>query len=179
MHDTYVKEDDQNLLKFRQELFFTGDINEVLEDADYVFMCTAHKNYIEEINNLLTYTKIIGIMDGCNIYNADMFKSSGIAYSGIGRGTGNPEPEFISFVYESFRSMEIGLANELLSLIEFYNENYANDDFNTVDFSDVQRLAKTCSTGCEIANPGVVDVVPEYKGFSSRLAQCAYSGSER
>ena len=45
-------------------------------------------------------------------------------------------------------------------LIEFYNENYALDDFNKVKFTEVQKLAKTCSTGCEIADPVIVDKVP-------------------
>ena len=112
-------------------------------------------------------------MDACNIFNAGMFKSSGKIYSGIGRGTGKPGPEFIDFVLESFRAMEKGLGLELLRLIEFYNKYYAHDDFNKVDFYEVQRLAKTCSTGCEIADPGKVEVVPEYKGFFSRLVRCA------
>jgi len=174
MHDPYVKMDDQNLLRFKQESHITGDINEALRNADYLFICTAHKNYIDEVNKLLTNSKIKGIMDACNIYNFDIFKSSGKLYTGIGRGKGKPEHEFISFVYESFRAMEIGLANELLRLIEFYNGNYVHDEFNKVDFHEVQRLAKTCSTGCEIADPGKVDSVPEYNGFSSRLVHCAY-----
>jgi UDP-N-acetyl-D-mannosaminuronic acid dehydrogenase len=177
MHDPYVISDDQNLLRFKQEPNFSENFNEVLKDAEYIFMCTAHKSYIDEINNLLTYSKIIGVMDACNIYNADMFMSSGILYNGIGRGTGKPEPEFINFVYDSFRAMEKGLGLELLRLIEFYNENYAHDDFNKVDFYEVRSLAKTCCTGCEIANPGKVEVVPEYKGFFSRLVKCAFISS--
>lgn len=171
MHDPYVKEDDQNLLKFRQESFFSKDIHEVLEDADYVFICTAHKDYIKEYSGILSYKSVKGVMDACNIYNAGMFKSKDVSYTGIGRGTEIPEPEFIDFVFESFREMEKGLANELMNLIEFYNENYAHDDFNKVKFSVVQQLALTCSTGCVIADHGVVDVVPEYKGFSSRLVK--------
>jgi hypothetical protein len=103
-----------------------------------------------------------------------MFKSSGKQYNGIGRGSVKPEKEFVRFVYDSFRAMEKGLAFELLKLIEFYNKHYAHDDFNKVDFYEVQRLAKTCSTGCEIADPGRVEVVPEYKGFFSKLVKCAY-----
>lgn len=179
MHDPYVKKDDQNLLKFKQESHFTRDLNEVLKDADYLFICTAHKYYIDNINEILTTKKIKGIMDACNIYNADIFKSSGILYNGIGRGTGKPEPEFINFVYESFRAMEKGLALELLRLIEFYNENFVHDDFNKVDFFEVWRLAKTCCTGCEIADPGKVEFVPEYNEFSSRLVQCAFNSSEK
>jgi hypothetical protein len=173
MHDLYVKNDDQNLRKFDQNSHFTSDLAEALNDAEYVFMCTAHKKYINESNNLLTYKEIKGVMDACNIYDSSMFESSGSLYNGIGRGKDKPEEEFINFVYESFRAMEKGLGLELLRLIEFYNKNYVHDEFNKVDFYEVQRLAKTCSTGCEIADPGKVENVPEYKGFSSRLVKSA------
>lgn len=173
MHDMYVKEDDQNLLKFQQESHFSKDLESTLKNADYVFMCTSHRNYIHELGTLLHYNNIKGVMDACNIYSADMFNSSDIQYNGIGRGTEKPESDFINFTYESFRAMEEGLGFELLKLIEFYNENYAHNEFNKVDFFEVQRLAKTCSTGCEIANPKKVTVVPVYKGFSSRLLQSA------
>jgi UDP-N-acetyl-D-mannosaminuronic acid dehydrogenase len=178
MHDPYVKSNDQNLLSFKQESFFSKDIKGALKDADYVFLCTAHKFYTDNINEILTTKKIKGIMDACNICNADLIKPSGIFYTGIGRGEGKPEPKFIEFVYESFRAMEKGLGNELLGLIEFYNANYAHEDFNKVNFDEVQRLAKTCSTGCEISNPEKVLVVPEYKGFKSRLVQYAFKSSE-
>ncbi len=112
-------------------------------------------------------------MDACNIYNRKQFENKPISYSGIGRGTGEPQKEFINFVYESFRAMEKGLANELQGLINFYNDNYAYDEYNKVKFADVQRLAKTCSTGCEIADPEKVETVPVYKGFSSVLANKA------
>jgi UDP-N-acetyl-D-mannosaminuronic acid dehydrogenase len=171
MHDPYVRKDDQNLLKFGQDSNFTSDLNEALTEADYVFMCVAHKKYVEESNKLLSNDKIKGVMDACNIYNAGMFATSGILYNGIGRGTENPQSEFIDFVYKSFKVMEKGLGLELLKLIEFYNNNYAHDDYNKVDFYEVQRLARTCSTGCEIANPEVIDFVPVYKGFSSRLVR--------
>lgn len=177
MHDPYVKTDDQNLLRFRQDSYFTKDLNTALQTADYVFICTAHKSYIDEFEKIVSFENIKGLMDACNIYSAIQFENSNIKYCGIGRGLKLPDTEFVSFVYESFRAMEKGLANELLGLIEFYNANYVHDDFNKVDFYEVQRLAKTCSTGCEIANPGRVDEVLEFEGFSSRLVQCAYNYS--
>ena len=69
--------------------------------------------------------------------------------------------------------MEKGLGHELLGLINFYNTNYAYDEYNKVKFADVQRLAKTCSTGCEIADADPIGSVPEYNGFSSSLARIA------
>jgi uncharacterized lipoprotein YehR (DUF1307 family) len=178
MHDPYVKKDDQNLLRFNQDIHFTSDLDEALQDADYVFMCTAHKNYIEKFEKIASFNGIKGLMDACNIYSAKQFSDSKIDYAGIGRGALKPDNKLIDFVFESFRVMERGLANELAGLIDFYNSNYAFDDFNKVKFSEVQKLAKTCSTGCEIAEPGKVVSIPEYRGFSSRLVKCAYSGSE-
>ncbi|MGC1392162.1 MAG: nucleotide sugar dehydrogenase [Bacteroidales bacterium] len=172
MHDPFVKYDDQNLLKFKQESFFTRDIDEVLDNTDFVIMCTAHRNYIEDSGKVLFSANVKGVMDACNIYSAKMFEKVGIKYFGIGRGINKPEPDFIDFVLESFKKMERGLGLELSNLIKFYNDHYVSDNFNMVTFSEVQKLAKSCSTGCEIANPEKITDVPGYKGFSSKLVQC-------
>ena len=174
MHDPFVKNDDQNILRFNQQSHLTRDVDEALHNAEYVFMCTAHKLYTDVFEQILSKKEIIGLMDACNIYSAKSFKGHRIKYAGIGRGTKQPDDEFISFVYDSFRAMEKGLADELAGLIDFYNSNYAFDEYNKVKFSEVQKLARTCSTGCEIADPGRVDKAPEYNGFSSRLVRCAY-----
>jgi len=176
MHDPYVKNDDQNLLRYQQQDFFTQDIEKALQDIDYIFMCTSHKKYIDYAPDIINSGKSIkGIVDACNIYQAQMFESSQIKYIGIGRGKEAPGDAFISFVFNSFTAMEKGLSNELSNLIDFYNSNYAFDEFNKVKFLDVQRLAHTCSTGCEIVNKGTVDKVPEFHGFYSELAKNAIS----
>jgi UDP-N-acetyl-D-mannosaminuronic acid dehydrogenase len=173
MHDPYVKHDDQNLLKYNQQDHCTNDINEALDGADYIIMGTAHKEYIDNFDLITSKKNILGIMDACNIYNSKQFENKPIKYAGIGRGTTEPTKEFIEFVYHSFRNMERGLGHELLGLINFYNENYAYDEYNKVKFADVQRLAKTCSTGCEIADPDPIDSTPSYEGFTSILVQKA------
>jgi len=173
MHDPYVKADDQNLLKYNQQDHCTQDIDKALEAADVVFMCTAHKEYIDKFDTITSYKNIQGIMDACNIYHSNEFNGKTIKYAGIGRGTSEPEATFVDFVYQSFITMERGLAHELLGLINFYNANYAYDEYNKVKFSEVQRLAKTCSTGCEIADADAIANVPQYNGFSSILAQKA------
>jgi UDP-N-acetyl-D-mannosaminuronic acid dehydrogenase len=175
MHDPYVKADDQNLEKYQQQNNYTLDLNEALKDADYVFMCNSHKEYIDKIDPIVKTPKALkGVIDACNIYDSEYFRLIGIPYSGIGRGTGEPTNEFVSFVFESFQSMENGLAVELNNLISFYNSNYAFDEFNKVDFKVVQKLAKTCSTGCEIADAIPVVTVPSYEGFTSRLVELAF-----
>lgn len=173
MHDPHVKPDDQNLEKFDQQSHFVRDINKALESADYLFLCTAHKEYIDSFQTIVSNKDIKGVFDACNIYHQKQFSGKEIRYSGIGRGTDEPGKDFVDFVYKSFRTVERGLANELLQLISFYNENYVYNEYNKVKFEDVQRLAKTCSTGCEIADHGKIENIPAYKGFSTFLAQKA------
>jgi hypothetical protein len=176
MHDPYVKADDQNLEKYHQENNYTLDLNEALKDADYIIMCNSHKEYIDNLETIIKAPKALkGVVDACNIYDSEYFRKLGIPYTGIGRGTDEPTNDFISFVFDSFQSMENGLAVELNNLIKFYNSNYAFDEFNKVDFKDVQKLAKTCSTGCEIADAISVGVLQSYQGFSSRLVELAFT----
>ena len=174
MHDPYVKSDDQNLLKYNQQNNFTQDINKALEGTDYIFMCSAHKEYIDNFEKIASGISIRGVVDACNIYKRKQFENKSIKYTGVGRGMEEPSKDFVDFVYKSFQAMEKGLAIELLNLINFYNTNYAYDDYNKVKFADVQRLAKTCSTGCEIADVDKIEAVPVYNGFSSSLVQKAF-----
>jgi len=178
MHDPYVKNDDQNLLRFDQQDHLTHDLNKALEFADYVFICSAHKEYIDHFETITSQKNIKGIMDASNIYHRKMFAQTPERYAGIGKGTEEPTADFVDFVYESFRAMEKGLSHELLGLINFYNKNYAFDEYNKVKFEDVQRLAKTCSTGCEIADPDLIESIPVYNDFSSILAKKGFSNSK-
>jgi UDP-N-acetyl-D-mannosaminuronic acid dehydrogenase len=175
MHDPYVKYDDQNILKYNQQSYLTQDLNKALKDAEIIILGTAHKEYLDKIDQIISGEKLKGVMDACNIYTHKAFKDSGVKYAGIGRGMNLPEKRFIEFVYQSFRTMETGLANELNNLILFYNKNYAFDEYNKVKFADVQALAKTCSTGCEIADPGKIERVPKYQDFSTQLAEIAFT----
>ena len=179
MHDPYVKFDDQNVLKYNQQDFVTHDLDKALADAEIIIVGTAHKEYLDKIDLIASASKLSGLMDACNIYKSAYFKNKNIAYAGIGRGAGEPAPEFIGFVMESFRAMEKGLALELNNLINFYNENYAHDEFNKVNFADVQYLARTCSTGCEIANPEKTDTLPVYNGFTPELSKLAFELSQK
>lgn len=178
MHDPYVKFDDQNVLKYNQQDFLTHDLDKTLEDAEIIIVGTAHKEYIDKIDAISSAPNLIGLMDACNIFKHEYFSERNIPYSGIGRGAGEPSDDFVKFVFDSFRAMEKGLAFELNNLIGFYNENYAHDEFNKVKFADVQYLAKTCSTGCEIANPEKTDVLPVYNGFTPDLTKLAYEISK-
>ncbi len=174
LHDPYVKFDDQNILKYNQQNFLTHNLDKALEDAEIIIVGTAHKEYLDKIDIISTAPKLKGLMDACNIYKRSYFVERNISYAGIGRGIEPPVTEFVEFVLESFRAMERGLALELKNLIDFYNSNYAYDEFNKVDFSEVQKLAKTCSTGCEIADPIEIDKLPVFNGFTPSLAKIAF-----
>jgi len=175
IQDPYVKTDDQNLEKFGVSNIFTNDLENAVKNVDYIFMATAHKIYFEEFADLISKAKNIkGILDACNIYQPSQFNDLNIGYAGIGRGKELPSQEFIDFVFESFNLMERGAANEVQAICDFLNENYADSEFNKVDFKDVQKLGASCSTGCEIVNTGVVDSLPEYKRLTFRLVRNAF-----
>lgn len=174
LHDPYVKPEDQKLGQFQLQDYFTRDLAKALQKAKYIFFCTGHRRYAEDLKGIVDLAPVLeGIVDGCNLFQRQEAENLGVSYTGIGRGTGTPSPEFIDFVYRSFRSMETGMANEVQTLAQFLNREYAGDDFNRIDFAEVQRIAGTCVTGCDIADPAPLAEVPEYEGFHSTLAACA------
>jgi UDP-N-acetyl-D-mannosaminuronic acid dehydrogenase len=173
MHDPYVKPDDQNLLRLGLEGHFTRDLDAALAGAEIVIFCTAHHDYMSLPTSVLpSLTGLAGIVDGCNLYQRSEIESR-LPYVGIGRGTGTPDAALEDFAYASFRAMERGVANELVTLIGFLNERYADGAFNRVEFTEVQRIAGTCVTGCAIADPGPIAPAVPYRGFTPRLVQVA------
>jgi UDP-N-acetyl-D-mannosaminuronic acid dehydrogenase len=175
IHDPYVKETDQNLRKYKLENIFTRNIDKAVNEAEYIIVGTAHLMYFEEKTQILDKAPALkGLLDGCNTYQQEDFKHTSLQYCGIGRGTEVPENDFVSFVYDSFRVLETGLANEVKGICDFLNTHYADNDFNRIKFTEVQTLAGSCSTGCVIANIGKIEYIPVYKNFYSQLAQDAF-----
>jgi UDP-N-acetyl-D-mannosaminuronic acid dehydrogenase len=174
LHDPYVKPDDQNLLKYELESHFSNDLEQSIQTADLVFFCTGHKAYIDNKTFFQEHAKkMTGVVDACNLYPAEVWEKSGIGYVGVGRGTQNPEAEFVDFVFRGFTTMEKGLANELKDIIDFLNDRYAQTAFNKIDFEQVQQLAASCSTGCLIADHGPVGSLPLYQGYTPALVKHA------
>jgi len=174
LHDPYVRPDDQNLIKFGLEQLFTNDMEKALFSADYAVFCTAHKLYSEEKRQILRFTpNLRGVFDGCHVFgNIDLCQKS-LTFAGIGKGRSKSPEDFSNFVYRWFLTIEKGFANEIQNLIDFLNKKYVSDDFNRIDFYEVQRLARTCLTGCDIANPGPLDASPAYKKYMPRLVKRA------
>jgi UDP-N-acetyl-D-mannosaminuronic acid dehydrogenase len=176
IHDPYVKPDDQNIRKYKLTNHFTNDIDRTLNEAQYIVTATAHKYYLENLNLLLSKTSgLEGILDACNAYKTSEVTSLGVRYAGIGKGVLSPSSDLTDFVYESFRLMERGIANEVNDLCNFLNKHYAGDQFNRVKFDTVQQLAASCSTGCKIVETGAIEKVPQYKGFRSKLVEKAFT----
>ncbi|MBN1466104.1 nucleotide sugar dehydrogenase [candidate division KSB1 bacterium] len=171
IHDPFVKVTDQNLQKFNLGPHFSNDLLQSLAQAELIILCVAHQFYRDAKEHILRNAPLLrGVVDGCNLFSRSDLGD--IPYIGIGKGKNRPEDALIDAVYNSFRAVERGVANEVLALAHFLNDHYAQDDFNRITFADVQRLASTCGTGCHIADPGAIPPVSE-NDFSSRLVHCA------
>jgi hypothetical protein len=169
LHDPYVHERDQNLAKTKLTSRFTTNLDAALEDADVIFLCTAH-GYYQEHRAAIERAPAAGIVDACNLFDPETLNGMRDRYTGIGRGKNAPSAALVDVAVAGFRAVEMGVANELATLIDYLNERYATDAFNRTSLDEVRRLAATCTTGCDIAKPGVVVALPTVDGFSSRLA---------
>lgn len=174
LHDPYVYPNDQNLRRHGLAELFTRDLASAVQPAEILIFCTAHRAYLEERAALFKAARrATGIFDACNLYRATEFAGGKLGYAGIGRGGQPPDAALVDEVYGGFRAMEVGLANEVKTLIDFLNARYADDEFNRVRFEDVQHIAGTCVTGCRIVDAGPACPPAESSGFRSTLADKA------
>ncbi len=170
IHDPYVYPTDQNLQRTGLADVFTRDLEAAVAPAEVLIMCTAHRVYLEQREAMLAAAKHArGVVDACNLWHAGDVTRRGLGYAGIGRGTAAPDPALVADVLAGFRAVETGVANEVNALVEFLNATYAADDFNRVRFSEVQRIAGTCVTGCAIVAPGKATPPSGASGFRSDL----------
>ena len=169
LHDPYVHERDQNLAKTKLTSRFTTDLDAALAGADVIFLCTAH-GYYQEHRAQIANARAVGIVDACNLFDPHTLNGMRDRYTGIGRGHKAPSQALIDVTVAGFRAVEMGVANELSALIDYLNVRYATDPFNRATLDEVRRLAATCTTGCDIAQPGIVPLLPAVDGFTSRLA---------
>ena len=174
IHDPYVYPTDQNLIRTGLTEVFTRDLGQAVDEAEVIILCTGHRDYLERRAELLDAARhAVGVVDGCNLWSAADVAGRGLGYAGIGRGTIEPTAELIAAVTQGFRAVETGVAHEVDALVRFLNERYAADEFNQVRFTEVQRIAGTCVTGCEIVDPGPVHVPADVGEFASKLVSVA------
>ena len=159
-------------------IHFSRDLDAVLAQAEVIVLCTGHKLYRDRCDAMLdAATQAIGVFDACNLWSAPAVQAHGLRYGGIGRGHAAAPEALVEAVLDGFRAVETGVGNEVAALVTFLNSRYAADSFNAVRFADVQRIAATCVTGCEIASPGPVPSAVGAAGFASRLAAHAAAAS--
>lgn len=174
IHDPFVKKDDQNILRFGFSEILTHDLSEALSNAEYIFVCTAHTEYVDGPETILFFApKARGLFDACNAFPQNEFASFPVPSAGIGKGKQPPSKAFADFVFQSFRAMETGVANEVAMLCDFFNKEYHLDEFNQVHYEKVRELAGTCTTGCDLAIPGLVIPPAMHNGFLPSLVECA------
>ena len=174
IHDPYVYPTDQNLKKTALTEYFTRDLAQALELAEVIILCTGHRDYLERRDELLAAApRARGVVDACNLWHAADLAGRGLGYCGIGRGATLPTAELVTAVTRGFRDVETGVANEVDDLLRFLNERYATDGFNRVRLVDVQRIARTCVTGCAIVDPGPISRPAAGDWFTSRLVSVA------
>jgi UDP-N-acetyl-D-mannosaminuronic acid dehydrogenase len=172
IHDPYVRPDDQNLRRTALAERFTNDLDTAVAEAEVIVFCTAHRDYMEPSPIIARAPRVAIVVDACNLLPRPEERPP-VAYAGIGRGRTAPSTALTEAVLAGFRGVERGVANELDLLIRFLNQSYAATPFEQVSFSEVQRLAATCGTGCRIVDPGPVESAPQVDGFFSRLVSRA------
>jgi UDP-N-acetyl-D-mannosaminuronic acid dehydrogenase len=79
IHDPHVKG--------FNEIEFTNNFNEAINDADAIMIVTAHKQYYEiNLSNLKSVMKHNIIIDGRNVFDAKQCRELGFIYYGVGKG---------------------------------------------------------------------------------------------
>lgn len=172
IHDPYVKLDDQNLRRLDLTAHFTNDLRTATQEAAVLIACTGHVDYLDANAITKMSPQLNGVVDACNLWPRVAFAEN-LRYAGIGRGTNTPSDELVAYATQGFRAVEHGFARELNDTIEFLNSRYAGDPFNKVCYSEVQRLAATCSTGCRLVEPIYTPAPSPPQGFQSTLVELA------
>ena len=174
IQDPYVRLHDANLAKLGLTGLFTNSVEDALRDAAVVFVAAGHGVYRDLPARLSALApRLRVVVDASNLYKAIAFAGSAVRYGGVGRGRHQPSAELVESALAQFRAMERGTANEVAEVADFLNTHYADGVHNEVLFEDVQALARTCATGCDIVDRGVVAMVAADAGFASQLARHA------
>ena len=179
IHDPLVHMGNADLERLNLVNQFTPDLREALAHGSVVFAATGHRSYLSLVARLRDSSGIIGVVDGCNLYHPSEFDGSRVRYTGIGQGRRAPNGHLVRSVASMYRAVARGVANEVDALVRFLNARYADGNFNTVDASEVRRLAATGWCQCRLEQGGDIRGVQEHEGFLSGLAQLAIHSAPR
>lgn len=167
IHDPYVHERDANLRAHGLTGQFTRDLGAALRDAEVIVLCTPHRVYAEQWQEVRALAPgAVAVFDAAHLLGAE---AAGLRHAGIGRGRGAPDVALVERVVAGFRAVEVAVANEVAMLCEWLNRHYADGEFNRVEFGEVRRIAATCPTGCAIV-PAFGEGISARSFLVSRLA---------
>ena len=174
IHDPYVYATDANLKHFGMTDVFTRELPEAVRNADVIVLCCPHRVYAEDWGSIVAMApQAKHVVDACNLMRAEEVQESGLlvrrhrpGQEGCAVAAGDPQSS------RGFRAVESGAANEVAELVRFLNERYAPTSFNRVKFTEVQRIAATCPTGCAIVDEGAAEA-PAESEFRSQLVRRA------
>lgn len=173
LHDPFVRPNDANIAAAGLTSRLTRSLDVALRSATVVFVAVAHGAYRalpEQITELSPGCELV--VDAANLYARDAFAPVRIPYTGIGRGRAVPEASLVDAVLEQFRAVERGVANEVSMLVDFFNAQYRTRGDAEVLYAEVQAMARSCATGCDLADPGPIPALTKH-AFQSRLAAVA------
>ena len=174
VHDPLVHMSDARLMDLNLADHFTPDLDEALHRASVVFAATGHRAYQNLSPTLRLHSSgIEGVVDACNLYHPADFDGSGVHYTGVGQGRRAPNGQLVRSVASMYRAVARGVANEVDTLVRFLNARYSDGTFNTIDATEIRRLAATSWCECRLERPGDIRNVQEHEGFMSGLAQLA------
>ncbi len=173
LHDPFVRPTDANIAAAGLTANLTESMDTALRRADVVFVAVGHSVYRGLPHHLRAVAPRCNlVIDAANLFRAAEFTATGVRYTGIGRGSQTPSPALLESVVAQFRALERGVANEVNALVDFFNASYATEPSSEVLYEDVQAMARSCATGCDLVDPGPVASWPEHD-FRSRLAGLA------
>ena len=154
MHDPFVSVRDQNLVDSGFAERFTVSLADAVGEAELLIFCQAHAFYVNGLAEIAEHaTHCTGIVDGCNVVPRGDDSVGRIPVIGIGKGKALPSEAEVEAVLNRFRALDKEVAREVRDVIAVLNDRYADIGYNRVQFSEVRRLAATCSTGCSIVDP--------------------------
>jgi UDP-N-acetyl-D-mannosaminuronic acid dehydrogenase len=180
MHDPHVRANDGHVHTAGLAHILTQDLDRALNGAELAIVCVAHDEYVKNVGRVLrSGVQLRVIIDAANAYDRSFFDKTGVRYEGVGRGSKAPPSDLCRIVYDAFRVVERGVANEVLAIVETLNANYAPHDFARVRFEHLQQVVGTCATGCAIADPNPAARALDHGDFASRLVARAVAASGR
>ncbi|MBK8251002.1 MAG: nucleotide sugar dehydrogenase [Gemmatimonadetes bacterium] len=173
LHDPYVRPTDANIAAAALTEALTTSLDGALRDAEVVFVAVAHAAYrglARFLDQVAPHARLL--VDGANLFTPSEFALCQAHYVGIGKGHKAPSAALVEAVVAQFRAVERGIAHEVSDMVDFLNARGTWADGPLVRYADVQAMARSCATGCDLVDVEPVDGWTAHP-FESRLAVLA------